>query len=241
MTKALLIARRELSSYLRSPLGYVVIAASLLIDGLYFFAKGLGAGKRLSSEVLFHFFDVSCVTTMIAAAVLSMRLVAGEREGGTLVLLGTAPVRERDVVLGKYLAALAILGLLAALSTYMPLLIFVNGRVAVGHVAVGYLGVLLLGASSLAVGVFASSIARTQLLSLIVTGALLGTLGLLLFVPKVTEAPLSDFLTALNPYPNRSRAFLQGKLEPANVAYYLGLAYFFLLAATKSLEARRWR
>src|SRR5690606_22594662 len=95
MSHTFLIARRELISYLRSPLGYVIAAAVLLIDGIYFFAYGLGEGPRLSAEVLARFFDGASGTTMIAAIALSMRLIAGEREQKTLVLLSTAPVRDR--------------------------------------------------------------------------------------------------------------------------------------------------
>lgn len=241
MNKALLVARRELGAYLRSWLGWIVVSAALLVDGIWFFARGMGEGKRLSADVLATFFEGASGTTMIAALILSMRLLAGEREGGTLVLLGTAPIRDRDIVLGKYLAALALLLGMTALSAYMPMLIFVNGKVSVGHVLVGYAGIALLGAAALAIGLFASSIARSQILALVVGGTLLATFVLLWMVAKVTDPPVSDFLNALALHHNRQRPFMQGKLELYNVAYYVGVSYFFLLAATKSLEARRWR
>jgi ABC-2 type transport system permease protein len=239
--RALLIAGRELGAYLRSPLGYVIAAAALLIDGIYFYAFGLGEGAHLSAEVLLRFFDGASGTTMIAAIALSMRLLAGEREGKTLVLLNTAPVRDREIVLGKFLAAFTLVAAMTALSVYMPLLIFVNGRVAVGHILVGYLGVLLLGAASLAIGLFASAIAKTQVVAAIVGAALLGTMLLLWMVARVTDPPLSAFLAALALHHERQRPFMTGILRLENVVYYLSVTYFFLLAATKTLEARRWR
>src|SRR5215471_7468094 len=92
----LLIARRELRAYLRSPFGYIVAAAMLLIDGLLFQGYALGAGARLSADVLHDFFYFASGTTMVAAILLSMRLLAEERQTGTLVLLNTAPVGDVD-------------------------------------------------------------------------------------------------------------------------------------------------
>jgi len=163
MRNALLVARRELGAYTRSWLGCIVVAAVLLIDGIYFYAFGLGtgAGKRLSSDVLFQFFYGASGTTMIASIILSMRLLAGERETGTLVLLNTAPIRDVEIVAGKFLSALTVIAVTTALSVYMPLLIFVNGKVSVGHILVGYFGIVLLGAAALSIGLFASALART--------------------------------------------------------------------------------
>lgn len=243
MNRALLIAGRELRSYARSPLGYLIISAALLIDGIYFYANGLGAsGKpRLSAEVLFAFFYGATGTTMIAAIALSMRLLAGEREANTLVLLSTSPIREREIVLGKFLAVFTLLALMTAFSVYMPALIFVNGRVSVGHIAVGYLGLLLLGAASISIGLFASALARTQIIAVIVGALILATLLLLWIVAPVTESPINEFLAAAAIHHERQRPFMTGLLRLENVVYYLGVTFLFLFGSTKVLEARRWR
>lgn len=241
MSQTLLIAKRELGSYLRSPIGYIIAAAVLLIDGIYFYAYGLGEGARLSAEVLARFFDGASGTTMIAAIALSMRLIAGEREQKTLVLLNTAPVRDREIVVGKFLAAFCLLAILTALSVYMPALIFVNGRVSIGHILVGYSGVLLLGSAALSIGLFASSLAKSQVIAVIVGAAILATMVLLWMVAKVTDAPLSDFIASLAIHHLHQRPFMLGTLKLENVVFYLGVTYFFLLASTKTLEARRWR
>ena len=240
MTGALLVARRELTAYLKSPLGYVVAAAALLGEGIYFYALAL-TGARLSSEVLFRFFDGTAVATMAAAIILSIRLIAGEREHNTLVLLNTAPIRDGDIIAGKFLAAFALIVGMTALTFYMPLLIFVNGKVAMGHIAVGYFGLLLLGATALAIGLFASTISPSQVIAAIVGTLVLIALALLFFVARVTDPPVNTILAALSPYPGELRPFMNGVLRLENVLYYLAVAYFFLLAATKTLEARRWR
>ena len=241
MTRVLLVARRELSAYLRSPLGYMVAAAALLIEGLIYMGV-LGSGQRLSSDVLRWFFDVSSWTTMIISLILSMRLLAGEREHGTLVLLRTAPIHDGEIIAGKFLAAFGLLAIITALTVHMPLLIFVNGKVSVGHIAVGYAGVLLLGAASLAVGLFASALASSQIIAVILGAVILGTMLVQWQVARVTEPPINTFLNALALiYPVNQVGFMKGVLRLENVVYYVAITYFFLLAATHTLKARRWR
>lgn len=241
MKNTLLLAGRELRAYAGSPIGYVVAAVTLLAEGIYFYALGLKGGSLLSTQVLDVFFQAAGGGTMVMAALLSMRLIAGERENGTLVLLNTAPVREHEIVLGKFLAGLAFLCLLAFLAAYMPALILVNGKVSLGHVLVGYLGVVLLAASSLAIGLFASAVSPNQIIAALVGGVLLLTLFLLFFVAPATEPPINGFLNGLSIFHIRQQGFRTGVLKLENVVYNLAVAYFFLLAATKTLEARRWR
>lgn len=241
MRTALIIAGRELRSYFRSPLGFVVAAAMLLVEGLWFQTQALGTGARLSSDVLAQFFYGASGVTMFAAIVLSMRLIAQEHEKGSFVLVNTAPVRESEIVVGKFLAVFAVLAIVTALSAYMPALIFVNGRVSIGHILVGYLGVLLLGGTAVAIGLFASALARSQVVAAILGTVILGVLLLLWLVARITDPPINTVLDSMSLHHERFRAFMLGILRLENVVFYLAVAYFFLLAATKTLEARRWR
>ncbi|HLV22948.1 MAG TPA: ABC transporter permease [Polyangiaceae bacterium] len=240
MTKSLLVARREMHAYLRSPLGAVIIAAMLLIDGILFYWKGL-TEALLSSQVLEEFFWAASGTTMIAAVLLSMRLIAEERQTGSFTLLNTSPIRDREIVLGKFLSVVGMIALMTLLTIYMPLLIFVNGKVSVGHIAVGYAGLLLLGASVAAIGLFASALTRSQVVAGIVGAAVTGALLLLWIVARAVDPPLNEFLSAVALHHNNFRPFMLGTLELGPVVYYIAVTYFFLLAATKVLEARRWR
>jgi ABC-2 type transport system permease protein len=131
--------------------------------------------------------------------------------------------------------------LLTALTLYMPALLFVNGKVSVGQIAVGYLGLLLLGSASTAIGLFASTLARSQVVSVIVGGAILAVLILLWIVAQSTNPPLNKVLSALAFHHANFRPFQIGQLQLQSVAYYLAVTYFFLLGAIKILEARRWR
>ena len=173
MTTVLLIARRELGGYFRSMTGYIIAGLVLLIDGLLFNVFVLSAGEMYSADVLSNFFYISFGTTVIASVFISMRLVAEERQTGTLVLLTSSPVHDWEIIVGKYLSALAFLAIITIATIYIPALIFVNGKVSVGHLAAGYLGLLLVGSATLAIGVFGSALARNQVLAAIFSGVII--------------------------------------------------------------------
>jgi ABC-2 type transport system permease protein len=241
MKSALLVARRELSGYLSNLLGYIVLSAVLVCEGLWFNVMDLGTTPRLSSDVLKGFFNTVSGGTMVLAIVLAMRLFAGEREQGTMVLLNTAPVKDSEIVGGKFLAAFTLIALHLLLTVHMPLLVMVNGKVTAGHIVVGYVGVLLLGAAALAIGMFGSALAKNQILAVVIGASILIVLIILWMVARVTDPPLNTFISALAIHHERQRPFMTGVLKLENVVYYVGIAYFFLLAATKTMEARRWR
>jgi ABC-2 type transport system permease protein len=155
--------------------------------------------------------------------------------------LNTAPIRDVEIVLGKYLAAFAMIAIITLLSIYMPLLVFVNGKVSLGHVAVGYSGILLLGSAALAIGMFTSSLSRSQVMAAILGGLIVAVMVTLWMLAKVTDPPVSAFLSGLALHHQRQFPFMTGVLKLENVVYYVAVTFFFLLAATKTLEARRWR
>ncbi len=236
-----IIFKRELGAYLRSPIGWVVAAVLLLVDGILFQTQAMG-DKHLSADVLRAFFIYSSVVVGIAAIALSIRLVAEERQTGSIVLLNTSPVRDVEVALGKFLAALAFLTIMIAMTFYMPLLIKINGKVSWGHVAVGYLGLVLFGAASLAIGLFASSLARHQLVAAVVGAALLASLGQLFPLADKLDPPLKGALGQLDVWwIHFQQGFASGIVNVKDIVYYLALTYFFLLLTVKTLEAKRWQ
>lgn len=241
MSTALLIARREFGSYFRSWMGPVLIAGALLVDGLWFnFNNGLDK-KLLSGQVLTQFFYNTSGVTMIAAIVLTIRSLAEERQSGTLVLLNTSPVKDRDIVLGKFLAAFGVLAITTLLSVYMPAWIFVHGKVAIGHVVVGYVGLLLLGAALTSIGIFSSALASSQMVAVVISTVIAAVFVLLWMVAKATEPPLNQFLSSLAVHHENFRPFMNGILLPSGVVFYVLFTFAFLFASIKVLEARRWQ
>jgi ABC-2 type transport system permease protein len=240
MKPILLIARRELGAYLRTMTGYVIIAAVLAVDGLLFNAFALGNGERRSSEVLTQFFYFASGTTMISSVFISMRLLAEERQTGTIQLLYSSPVKDHEIVIGKFLSALGFLAIMTLVTVYMPLLIFVNGKISLGHMAAGYTGLMLLGSAALAVGTFGSALARSQVLAAIISGAMVVALVVAWLVGRVTERPLSEIFAALALW-QHFQGFQSGIVHLKDLVYYLAVTYVALFGATRVLEARRWR
>jgi ABC-2 type transport system permease protein len=236
------ICRRELGAYLRSPIGYIVASAVLLLIGLLFYAQALGpaAGERLSGEVLARFFYNASGLIAIAAVVLSVRLISEERQSGTQVLLNTSPVRDWEIVLGKFLSAFVFLTGITLVTLYMPLLIFVNGKVSIGQILVGYLGLTLLGGAVLAIGVFATSLTRHSLLAAAMGAVITGTMFLFWPLARIVDPPISRVLAGLALHGRHFSGFQAGLLHTRDVVFYAAVTYFFLLAATKVMEAKRW-
>ncbi len=241
MRNVLLIARRELGAYLTTPLGYIIAAAVLLADGLLFNWLVLGAEARPSTTVLEQFFYISSGTTMIASVFLSMRLLAEERQTGSLTLLMTSPARESEIVLGKFLSAWAFLGMFTLVSVYMPALIFVNGRVSIGHIVSGYLGLMLLGGAVLSIGLLGSALTKHQVLAVVLSALMVVFLLAAWLGSAVSEPPMDQFFQYLALYNKHFVPFQQGILGLSHVIYYVSVMFFFLLASIKVLEARRWR
>ncbi len=237
---ALLITRRELSSYLLSATGWLVLGVVLLAQGLLFNAIAM-SGERKSFDVLQLFFYFSSGTTMVASIFISMRVFAEEKQLGTMVLLETSPVSEVQIVLGKFLGAWLFLCLLLAMSLYMPLLVLVNGKVTVGHLFAGYFGLVLLGAACIAIGVLASSLAKNQVLAAVMAGTTIVALLLSYMLAKKVEGTLGDVVGYLDLFDKHYRSFTRGTVKLGSVVYYLSLTYTALLATVAVIGARRWR
>jgi ABC-2 type transport system permease protein len=241
MTATLLIMRRELGTYLRSMTGYVIAAILLLVDGLLFNIFAIGGDDKLSAAVMAQFFFYTSGLTMIASVFISMRLVAEERQTGTLVLLTSSPVMDGEIILGKFLSGFLFLAMVLMLTIFMPLLILVNGKISVGHLIAGYLGLLLLGAAAMALGTLGSALARTQVLAAIFSGCMVTAMVLAWMLVQVTERPFKDVFANLAIHGKHFLPFQQGTIHLRDVVYYLMVTLVTLFAAVRVMEARRWR
>ena len=241
MTASFLITRRELGTYLRSMTGYVIAAILLLVDGLLFNIFAIGGDDKLSSTVVQQFFFYTSGLTMIASVFISMRLVAEERQTGTLVLLTSSPVMDGEIILGKFLSGFLFLAMVLALTVFMPLLVLVNGKISAGHLVAGYLGLLLLGSASMALGTLGSALARTQVLAAIFSGCMVTAMVLAWMLVQVTERPFRDVFANLAIHGKHFQPFQQGTIHLRDVVYYLMVTVVSLFTAVRVMEARRWR
>lgn len=237
-----IIYRRELGAYLRSPYGWVIAAIVLLIDGLLFQGLALSGGEQLSAIVLERTFYWQSGIPLFAGVLLSFRLLSEERQNHSMVLLSTSPVRDSQIVLGKFFAALTFLALMLAISVYMPILVKVNGKVTGAQVVVGYLGLLLLGAATMAIGMFASALTRQQLIAAVAAAAMVAVMCFIYVLANKVDPPLNDAINQIGLFWTHFHgSFEKGILNLKDVVYYVATTYFFLLLAIKTLEAKRWQ
>ena len=236
-----IIYRRELGAYLRSPFAWVIASLFLFVNGLLFLAFVL-PGQRLSAVVLEQFFMFSGLTSFGVGLLLSFRLIAEERTSHSMVLLNTSPVRDSEIIVGKFLAALTFLIILLALTIYMPLLIKVRGKITGSQILVGYIGMLMVGSAALAIGLFASALVKNQFLAAVIGLVILVVMGNLFKFASTLEGNVRTVLQDMDLWWVRYMGgFMKGVLNVKDIIYYLAVTYFFLLLGVKTLEAKRWQ
>jgi ABC-2 type transport system permease protein len=239
MEKIWHIASRELAAYFTTWMGYIIIALTLVIDGLLFNAFAMGNSAKLSSEVLESFFYYSSGMSMVAGILLAMRLMAEEKQNGTIVLLFSSPVTERQIIYGKFLSAFLFSMVLHAVSLYMPALIMVHGKISVGHVISGYLCLALLGGLTASMTLFVSTLAPNQLVAA-VGGAFIVVVFLVLWMlAKVVDQPLKDIFAWLAIHNDHFTPFGSGVVNIKDLVFYFGMIIFFLESSTMALTGRR--
>jgi ABC-2 type transport system permease protein len=236
MSPALVISRRELRTYFNSPVAYIVVTVFTIITGYLFFTQ-LFLEKQAD---LRGFFNIMPLMFMFLAPAITMRLVADEKATGTLELLITMPVRDWQVVVGKFLAAMALLCTALALTMVFALTVRSLGPLDRGPAIGGYLGLVLMGGAFVSIGVMASAFTRNSIVAFIVSFAISFVLYLIgkvtQFVPQSLQG-LTTFLSIDAHFDNISR----GIIDSRDVIYYLSVMGVTLLLATLSLESRRWK
>jgi ABC-2 type transport system permease protein len=245
MRKVWLVARRELGSFFSTWTGYIIIAAALIIDGLLFNAFALnspsGDGSKFSADVLADFFYFASGMAMVSGVFLAMRLIAEEKQNGTLVLFYTSPISERQLIYGKFLSAFLFALIMHAVSLYMPALIMVHGKISLGHVAAGYLCLVFLSSASIAMTLFASALAPNQLVAAIGGAFVLVLMLTLWMLAGVVDNPFKDLFTYMSIHNQHFTPFSYGIVHTKDVVYYLSVSVFFVECAVRALQSRRWQ
>ncbi len=229
------IALREFKSYLASPMAYIVTCIFLALTGFFF----SGSSATYYETSIGGFLDTGSLLLLLLASVLTMRLIAEERKLGTIELLLTAPVRDSEVILGKFLGSLGLLTVMLALTLYYPILLMWFGDPDWGPIATGYLGLFLLGCTSLAVGIFASSLTSNQIVAAVVAGGILFALwfvGMAANYLPEAMGKVIGYLSASYYFPD----FMSGIIDTRGIIYYLSITVLFLFLAIRSLENSRW-
>jgi ABC-2 type transport system permease protein len=249
------IVKKEMRLYFGSALAYVVLTFFLLISGWFFsqiflfyndismrafMQPQFGQNLNVTENVMRPLFTNMSVVLLFFIPMLTMRLFAEEKKAGTMELLLTYPVRDREILAGKFLAAAALYALLLALTFLYPGLVAYFTRVEWGPVLTGYLGLVLVGATFLAVGLLISSLTENQ----IVAG--FGTFGVLLAFWVIgwgAEFAAGNLRTVLQylSVTEHMDGFSRGLIDTKDVVYYGTAIALALFLALRSLESKRWR
>ncbi|HEY8760246.1 MAG TPA: ABC transporter permease [Candidatus Dormibacteraeota bacterium] len=253
LTKVLAIARRELSSFFVSPIGWVITPVVMLFVSWFGYIVPVLGNQQASMDGVFSL--VAFSLSLLIVPLVTMRVLADERRQGTLEMLLTSPVRDWELVAGKWLGSLAFLGAMFSFTlvyvvlflVYLPRVTFhllgvplSLGNLDFGLLLSGYLGLLALAAAFAAVGVLCSSLTQNQIVAAFLT------FGALIFIyycglaTQVLSPPYSDFFQYVGGQ-NRYSGFSQGQVALKDVVYFLSLTFGSLFLATRVLESRKWR
>lgn len=247
------IFKRELFVYFRSPIAYAVIVMFLLICG-YLFASSVLTYSLMSMQAAQSPFAQLNVIDMVVMPltggigfvmlfmipILTMRLFAEEKKSGTFELLTSYPLRDVDIVLGKYLACLFVLCVMIAATGVYHLILWALGAGDPGVVFTSYLGLFLVGAAFISAGLFISSLTENQIVAAVMSFGMLLIFWLIgLSASRAGESlkPVLEYLALVG----HLVSFSRGVLDTADAAYYLLFTAFFLFMTLRSLESKRWR
>jgi ABC-2 type transport system permease protein len=228
------IFKKEVRSYFNSPAAYIVVTFFLLFAG-YFFGTNIFLMNQASLRTAFGIIPLVFIFFVPA---ITMRLIAEERKSGTIELLVTYPIKDIEIILGKFLAALALLAVALVFTWVYAITISRLGNLDEGQVIGGYFGLLLMGGAYLAIGIFASALTENQIIAFIVALVIIFVFFLLDKILFFIPAPLVsifEYLSIDYHFENISR----GVIDTRDLLYYFSVIFFGLLLASHSLSRRK--
>lgn len=254
MKNILIICRKEMKSYFASPIAYLLMALFAVIFGFFFYsATAIFVVRGMESQMMGRGFPMdvnewvirpllmnASVVGLFLIPMITMRLYAEEKRSGTIELLLTSPVRDIEVIVGKWLAALLMYMCMLGISAINIGVLFFYGKPDWKPILVGYLGLILQGGCLLAIGTFISTLTRNQ----IIAGGATFAVCLLLWV--------LDWVTAYNPSTfgkvvaylsvvTHFEPFSKGVLDTRDLVFYVSMIFFGLFLTARSMESLRWR
>jgi ABC-2 type transport system permease protein len=230
------IAERELRSYFVSPIAWVITAVFIALWGFLF--SGIISGSRQADlrPLLSNF----SVTFIFMGPFLTMRLIAEEARTGTLELMLTQPVREVELVIGKFLGALLLLLFMLAVTLVFPAILMQFGNPDRGPILSGYIGVMLQGAAFLAIGLMISALTQNQIVAAAVTFVILLTLWLSDLLTQQIPGPVGQIAQYIS-ITQRFQDLPKGVISSRDVVFFLSVILACLFVSTQIIAARRWR
>jgi len=254
VTNVLLICQKELKSYFASPIAYVVMAFFGLIFGFGFYTAtrdymnfslnsmmmGQMQTMNVNEQIIRPLLQFAATVALFLIPMITMRLFAEEKKTGTIELLLTSPVKDIEIILGKWCGAMLLYMCVLGMSVLNIAFVFAWGKPDLKPVLVAYLGLLLQGGVLLAVGEFISTTTRNQIIAGGVTFFVCLMLWLLSWFTAFSSggsASVINYLSIVTHFEN----FNRGVLDLKDVVFYLSMIFFGLFITSRAMEAQRWR
>lgn len=227
---------RELNAYFFSPLAYIVLTIFLAISGFIFYLNlAIDQMADMRGWMAWMIFVL-----MFFCPFITMRLLAEEARSGSLEMLMTSPVTDTEVVLSKYFGAMLFYLFMLAPSAVYVAILFRLGSPDPGPIFTGYMGLILAGAALMAIGLFCSSLSRSQIISAILGLAIIIFLWMIDFPAPYLQGGLARILEQIA-LPLHTHSFVKGIIDLRDVVYFLSIAALFLFLSVKVVESRKWR
>jgi len=249
-----IIWRKEMRSYFVSPVAYLLLAMFAVIFGFffwnilgYFVFTGMESQMRgemfpmnLNEQVIRPLLSNVGVIGLFFIPMITMRLFSEEKRSGTIELLVTSPIRDGEIILGKWLAALTLYGVLLLLTALNFIFLFKYGNPDWKPLAIGYLGLLLQAGALLAIGMFISTLTKNQIIAGAATFGVCLLLWVLEWVSGYETSTWASVLSYMSVV-THSGSFSKGLLDSKDAVYYLALTFLGIFFTARSLESLRWR
>jgi len=250
----LIIWRKEMRSYFVSPVAYLLLAMFAVIFGFfflnilgYFVFTGMESQMRgemfpmnLNEQVIRPLLSNVGVIGLFFIPMITMRLFSEEKRSGTIELLVTSPIRDGEIIFGKWLAALTLYGVLLLLTALNFIFLFKYGNPDWKPLAIGYLGLLLQAGALLAIGMFISTLTKNQIIAGAATFGVCLLLWVLEWVSGYETSTWASVLSYMSVV-THAGSFSKGLLDSKDAVYYLTLTFLGIFFTARSLESLRWR
>lgn len=255
MRNALAIAQKEMRSYFVSPIAYVVVGLFALLFGAFFYSAlsfvlrvSLQAGMmpgappvNINEYMIRPLFGNTAVVMLFVLPIITMRSYAEEKRSGTIELLLSSPLTDAQIILGKFLGALALFALMLGVTAIHIGVVFWYGEPEFFPILTGYMGLFLMGASFISVGLLISSATKNQVVAAMVTFAILLLFWVISWLADPTSGSTTSQVLAYLSVLDHFDDFSKGVIDTSHLAYYVSFITFGLFLTAKSVDSERWR
>jgi ABC-2 type transport system permease protein len=255
MSNILAIANKELRSYFASPIAYIVIGFFALLYGYFFVAilalfvrQGLqmgqfgggGGSMNVNQQMIRPLLQNVTVLILFMLPAITMRTYAEEKRSGTIELLLTSPITDFQIVIGKFLGAMSLYVIMLLVSMIHLAILFIFGRPEWKPILTAYLGLFLFGGCFISVGLFISTLTKSQIVAFMSTFAVFLLLWVITWIGSLV-GPTGERLTSYLSIVDHFDDFGKGIIDTTHLVYYLSVITFGLFLTAKSVDTERWR